>query len=338
MFKTINAGKTFGIPVSIHWSLTALFLGLGLYGFYEGGVAQAAESVGLWLIVFVSVFFHELGHVAAAKQFGITAVSITLSCIGGSANFATPLDRPLARFVISLAGPLVNVLFAIASFIALLAIHPTFEVKSIFTLEGFLIATIALNVVLFCFNMLPIYPLDGGQIMRALFSSVLSTENAKRVTFVMTVLGAIALAVYGFSEKSWITVGFSIFLLLTSYLELGRGLKRLQNAISSMRTKEAVAQMLDIQSKGFDRELVAKAVVPSKIPGQFVAFDADGRDFAYAAHWAGYESVDDRISQMKVILAHMKTAKRVGGAFRWVSQYELEEFAKAKREAEPSVG
>lgn len=338
MFKTINAGKTFGIPVSIHWSLTALFLGLGLYGLYEGGLTQAAESVGLWLIVFVSVFFHELGHVVAAKQFDLRTEAITLSCLGGTARFEKPMDRPLARFVISLAGPLVNVLFAIASFIALLAIHPTFEVKSIFTLEGFLIATIALNVVLFCFNMLPIYPLDGGQIMRALFSSVLSTENAKRVTFIMTVLGAIALAVYGFSERSWITVGFSIFLLLTSYLELGRGLSRLQKAISAMRTKEAVDQMLDIQSKGFDHELVAKAVVPSKIPGQFIAFDADGRDFAYAAHWAGYESVDDRIGQMKVILAYMKTAKRVGGTFRWVSQHELEEIEKAKREVEPSQG
>lgn len=337
MFRTFNAGKAFGIPVSIHWSLSALFLGLGLYGLHKGGLRDAAASVGFFLIVFASVLLHELGHVVAARWFGIRTESISLNCLGGSANFATEMQRPIERFVITIAGPLVNTIITVASFVGLIVINPTFEGQSIFSLEEILIATIVVNAMLAVTNMLPIYPLDGGHIMRALISSFLSTENAKRVTFSITFLGATALATFGLYIGSWVTVGTLIFLLLLSYMELGNGINLLQKLISVMRTQEALGQILDIQSKGFDRELVAKAVIPCKIPRQFVAFTSDGRYFARTQHWAAYNHIDDRIGQMKVILAYMKTARKVGGKLRLVTQYELDAIEKADQTATPPV-
>lgn len=317
MFKSRNAGVFFGIPVSIHWSLIALLCGFGLYGFNKGGIDGALEHVVWWCIVFLSVFLHEIGHVIAAKKFGIITTSISLSCIGGSANFATPIDKPSARFYISISGPIVNAVITLTSLSILYITRPVVFDDHIFTLDGFLIVTVAVNVVLFSFNMLPIYPLDGGQIMRAVFGSFLNKANEKRFTLVVSVIGVLVIGSYSAYAGWWFTVGLAIYLLLISYLELGNGGEKLQITVSNMIAKEAAEQLNDIEVNGFNRSAIADMTLPSSNPGRFVFCTAGGERFAHTNHWAEYAEVDERVSQIKIVMAFYETTKRIGGTMKW---------------------
>lgn len=317
MFKSRNTGVFFGIPVSIHWSLIALLCGFGLYGFNKGGIGGALEHVVWWCIVFISVFLHEIGHVLAAKKIGIITTSISLSCIGGSANFATPIDKPSSRFYVSISGPIVNAVITLISLSILYITRPVVFDDQIFTLDGFLIVTVAVNVVLFSFNMLPIYPLDGGQIMRAVFSSFLNEVNEKRFTLVVSIVVALVLGSYAAYAEWWFTVGLAIYLLLISYLDLGNGGEKLQVTVSNLITKEAVEQLNNIDVNGFNLSAIADMKLPSKNPGRFVFCTADGERFAHANHWADYAEVDERVSQIKIVMAFYKTTKRIGGTMKW---------------------
>jgi Zn-dependent protease len=291
--------------------------GFGFYGYNKGGVDGALERVVWWGIVFFSVFLHEIGHVIAAKKFGIITTSISLSCIGGAANFASPIDKPSARFFISISGPIVNAVITLLSLSVLYATRPVAYDDHIFTLDGFLIVTFAVNAVLFIFNMLPIYPLDGGQIMRAVFSSFLNKVNEKRFTLYVSVIGVLVIGSYSAYAGWWFTVGLAIYLLLISYLELGNGGEKLQITVSNLIAKEAVKQLNDIKVNGFNRSAIADMKLPSKNPGRFVFCTADGERFAHTNHWADYAEVDERVSQIKIVMAFYETTQKIGGTIKW---------------------
>lgn len=329
MIKTINKGRIFGIPLTIHWSFSALLVGLSVYGYFEGGIWNLFESLTFWSTLFASVLLHELGHAGAAALFGIKTSKISLNFMGGAAHFERQFSKPVERFVITLAGPLVNLVIAISGFALFVFEFVEPQTSVSLSLEGFVTTVVAVNAILFVFNMLPIYPLDGGQILRALIGSILKSEWEKRGTVVFTAIGASALAVYGLYEGSWIFVGLAIFLMVATSFEMG-GAKKMQRGINSLQTKEALKELSAISSRGFDRDLVAVSAVPGSVGGKFVVLDKDGLLYSKSDHWAISEGTDDRIIQMKVILNNIESAKLIGGRFQWMSDHEIESLESGK--------
>ncbi|MNM94653.1 Stage IV sporulation protein FB [compost metagenome] len=123
------------------------------------------ELIALFGIVFV----HELGHVAAARWFGIPVVSVTMLPFGGNAVMEDNGNITAGKeIVIALAGPFQNlVLIGIT-----LLLHQT-EVW-----EGaFPVYFIECNMLIALFNLLPILPLDGGKISQAVCSLSLSYHS-----------------------------------------------------------------------------------------------------------------------------------------------------------------
>lgn len=117
------------------------------------------------LTLFIIVFIHELGHVIAARGFGVTVRSIQMLPFGGVAVMEDTGYLTAGReMIISLAGPLQNVLLIGISWILhLLGLW-----------DGpFLFYFIEANLLIALFNLLPILPLDGGKIVQSLCSIVL---------------------------------------------------------------------------------------------------------------------------------------------------------------------
>jgi Zn-dependent protease len=168
-----------------------------------------------YLALFGLVLMHEFGHALACRQTGGVADRIMLWPLGGIA-FVRPPQRPGAQLWAIAAGPLVNVVLIpilLAATAVALALNWRFVSPDTYRL----IRSVAfINVLILCFNLLPIYPLDGGQILRSLLWFPL---GAIRSLQIVTVLGfvtipiAVLVGIYtGFLTLFWGAIlGFFLF-------------------------------------------------------------------------------------------------------------------------------
>ncbi len=148
-----------GIDVHLHWLwFAAVLLHVGMSHASRPPVWRLIEVLALFAIVLA----HEFGHALACRSVGGTAKDIILWPLGGIAYVAPP-PRPGAVLWSIAAGPLVN-LVLILPFGLLYLLFPASAWPDLSIFFGRMAVA---NVVMFVFNMLPIFPLDGGQILHA---------------------------------------------------------------------------------------------------------------------------------------------------------------------------
>jgi Zn-dependent protease len=156
--------------------------------------------------LFAIVLMHEFGHSLACRQVGGQADQIVLWPLGGVAYVAPP-PRPGATLWSIAAGPLVNVLLLpVLLALKFLAQHLGWEdaYPNLFTYLKFIGV---INLALLIFNMLPFYPLDGGQILRSLLWFVMGRARSLQVATGLGFVGAlglILLALWG--QSIWIGI------------------------------------------------------------------------------------------------------------------------------------
>src|SRR5260221_3430362 len=118
---SFKCARIAGIDVRIH---ATFFLLLGVVAYFyglDGGAGWGFNAVLAWLLVFLCVLLHELGHALAAKAYGIPTVDITLYPIGGIARVERMPEKPVQELVVAIAGPLVNVVIILALGVGLFA-------------------------------------------------------------------------------------------------------------------------------------------------------------------------------------------------------------------------
>ncbi len=194
----------FGITVFLHWSwfLVAAWQ-LDRRSAYSGSLIwAAAEYIGL----FGLVLMHEFGHSLACRQVGGSAREIILWPLGGVA-YVSPPPRPGPILWSIAAGPLVN-LVLVPVFLVLVALAKSFGLPGDAPATYQLITRLQLiNTVLLIFNMLPIYPLDGGQILRALLWFPLGRAKSLTVASAIGLLGSAGFIAWALYEMSpWIGI------------------------------------------------------------------------------------------------------------------------------------
>jgi len=197
-----------GIQLRIHVTFLLLiaWLAFGYYGSHRS--PEAAFWAILILVLFVCVVLHEFGHALTAKAFGINTPDITLLPIGGVARLERMPEEPGQELAIAAAGPMVNVIIALGAFAGGARFHypPTLQ-------HGFINGLLTINVVLFLFNLLPAFPMDGGRVLRALLATRIPYARATQVA--ATVGQGFAFA-FGFVGLLWNP--FLIFIALFVYI------------------------------------------------------------------------------------------------------------------------
>lgn len=194
-----------GITVFLHWSwfLVAWLAYQRRMGAYSSPVWNLIEYVSLFLIVLM----HEFGHSLACRQTGGAADQIVLWPLGGVAYVAPP-RRPGAVLWSIAAGPLVNVLLVPVLFALSLA---TSQMSG--DIPRLLDTIWLINLMLLIFNLLPVYPLDGGQIFRALLWFICGESRSLKIAVVVGFIGIAALGAYAIVQRSlWLGI-LSGFLL-----------------------------------------------------------------------------------------------------------------------------
>ncbi|HRX87189.1 MAG TPA: site-2 protease family protein, partial [Phycisphaerae bacterium] len=179
----LRIGRLFGITVFVHLLFlvgAAIVVAQALMpaqeGYYKPGVLQTFGELG---ILFLIVLVHEFGHCFGARASGGEAEEILLWPLGGLAS-VHPQHTPRAHFITTAAGPLVNVIFCVVTgaFLALYAglgaipWNPLTALGIGFQARDPVVEWVtvfyALSYIILLFNLLPIYPLDGGRLLHAL--------------------------------------------------------------------------------------------------------------------------------------------------------------------------
>ena len=193
-----------GIEVFLHfsWFLVAAIYISGYIRRYESPVWGVLEYIS----VFVIVLIHEFGHALACRQVGGIANRIVLWPLGGIA-FVDPPRRPGAYLWSIAAGPLVNViLLPVLAFVSMMAQAslPGSDVAVFFRDLNFI------NAVLLGFNLLPIFPLDGGQIVRGLLWFPFGEIRSLQISSVIGLIGGAILGIVGLMAGSvwWAVLAF----------------------------------------------------------------------------------------------------------------------------------
>ncbi len=150
-----------GVDVFLHWSwfLVAAFEISNRSGSYSSRGWNVLEYLALFLIVML----HEFGHALACRQVGGTANQIVLWPLGGVA-YVSPPPRPGPTLWSIAAGPLVNVALVPVLFVFGILSRSLGGGVTAQDLHALVRAVSIINIVLLVFNLLPVYPLDGGQI------------------------------------------------------------------------------------------------------------------------------------------------------------------------------
>jgi Zn-dependent protease len=239
MGGTIRLFKFSGIQVYLHFSwflIAAWQLTQRNYSY-----SSPAWSVFEYIALFGIVLLHEFGHALACRQSGGEANQIVLWPLGGIA-FVNPPRRPGAVLWSIAAGPLVNVILLPILSLALL----TGGAGSL-NFALFLQHVWWINLGLLIFNMLPIYPLDGGQILRALLWFPLGEIQSLRIASVIGLFGAACLALFAIwtwsSSSVWLGVlAFFIFSRAIAGWQYSKALVQEEEANRSARLVPTIPQ------------------------------------------------------------------------------------------------
>jgi len=207
---SIHLARIAGIDLFLHWSwfvVAAIEIG-SRAGRYTSLVWNVLE----YLALFAIVLLHEFGHALACRQVGGTVDRIMLWPLGGVA-FVNPPPRPGATLWSLAAGPLVNVALLPILGAALAMSRSLGWARTMPDAHHFLSMVLGINVVLLLFNILPIYPLDGGQVLRSLLWFVMGRARSLMVTTVLGFVGAaglVALALWLHSTWSLLIAGYML--------------------------------------------------------------------------------------------------------------------------------
>ena len=157
--------------------------------------------------IFISVLLHEIAHALMADKKGYTLHGINIGLFEGSATFDRPHDKDL--MLISFVGPLTNlILFGI--FYGLSFLYPDNFIKDLYSI----------NFLLFVFNILPIYPMDGGVISRCFANLRKNRYQARKIASIISLVFSISLVVIALITKFFIIAIFSVYFIYLSINEL----------------------------------------------------------------------------------------------------------------------
>ena len=291
-----RVGNIQGVAIHVHALFLVMLVWAAWLGWKNGATFGSAVFALVSLIaLFAGVLVHEIAHTKQALAAGIPVRRITLLPIGGLAELRTLPEDPRVELKIAAAGPLANLGIALilggltlvltgAEWIA----HPL-DILSVAltpTPLGLLVYLALANFALFAFNLLPVYPLDGGRIVRSVLSFLISPLTASQITATIgraLAFGMGGIAIFGLPAMGLPAnaslVALALFLYIASGLEAssfdqrmrlrGRLVKSIiEDATTSIETVTPAEALKNVLSDGvFDRQPIVPVIVGGKLVG-----------------------------------------------------------------------
>src|SRR5262245_16225627 len=227
--KSWRLGRLFGIEIRIYWTVILVF-GIGVYeftkwsgvGFLTAALLSAGATAGLYVIVLT----HEFGHALAGRRYRVRTPTITMSALGGLAHMSNAPPGPKADIVISLAGPATHALWLGVGW-ALGRVVPIVRVGEYGLPIDVMDWIVWLNVRLAIFNLLPFFPMDGGNALRGLLALRWHPNLASLWSARVGALGAVGFVLWGLHQGEFgggllLAIGLTNFFACTREMSAAR--------------------------------------------------------------------------------------------------------------------
>ncbi len=206
--KTISLGRVVGVPLFADWSAGLVIAWLVMSQSGPGGEGFGL-GLGFGVLVLGSILVHELGHAVAGRRLGLTPRAILLHGFGGLCQYDRA-PRGLQGALVSAAGPAVGLLLGGASalvFIGGKGLLPD--------LAGWALVNLAVvNIFWSLFNLLPMFPLDGGHVVFHALEVRWGAARARQVARVLSLITAVAVGAWAlFSGQVFILIVVALVVL-----------------------------------------------------------------------------------------------------------------------------
>lgn len=204
--------RALSVPLRIHWSAALLPILLVIYN----GPMGLAYAV----LLLASLLFHEYAHVWMAQRNGIPVSQVIMFALGAAALLDDPqltmTFRPKIELKIAAAGPISSLLLGFI-FLPPAVFCSIYFSGSIISL--WLVFMSIISIVLGLFNLLPIYPMDGGRMLNAILSMIFGIRKALNISVIVAyILGTIGLVLSVMYVKPWFIV-LSIIVVIFAHIQ-----------------------------------------------------------------------------------------------------------------------
>jgi len=213
-------------------------------------------------MLFGTVLLHEFGHCFGARSVGGDAENILMWPLGGLAYANAPMT-PWAQFVTVASGPLVNVAFCLITGVIIVGMTGTLSVLSLNPFNSIVFGAFpagtpswvvylsifySVNYFMLAFNLLPIYPLDGGQLFQCLLWPFMGLHQAMTIACQVGLVGCIGFGLWGLGEGG----GMLVFIALFGGFTCWQRLKMLKyGMIAEEQMRYAPYQQYNVEERGF---------------------------------------------------------------------------------------
>jgi len=204
-----------GVPIRLHFT-ALLFL-----PWFHSIVSRINHLPESWVlpvtllliaILLISVALHELGHTLVAQRYNIRVQDIVLTPIGGVARMAGGLEDPRHEIRVALAGPYVSLsLFAVGMILSEAGLR-----MSWIWLGAFARVFAYMNLMLFLFNLLPSFPMDGGRVLRGWLAQRKGMLEATRIASSLGKYLSIGFIVIGLSSNRFNLAIIGVFIFMAA--------------------------------------------------------------------------------------------------------------------------
>lgn len=213
--QPILLGRVAGVPVFAGWS--ALFvLGFMVYNRGTSTSGQIAQGLLYGATIFFSILVHELGHAVVGRRLGLQPQSILLHGFGGLCSYGRR-PGPRQGFYASAAGPAAGLLLGALVWGIQLGVGTLPQTATTWLLGQLLGQMVWINVFWSLFNLLPMWPLDGGHVLNHGLSMKLPGGRAWAITRtvgLVTAIGVAGIAYVVHMPFAIIVAGLSVLELL----------------------------------------------------------------------------------------------------------------------------
>jgi Zn-dependent protease/CBS domain-containing protein len=211
---SLNVGSIGGTAIRIHITFVLFLVWLAMVYYRQGGAEAAWQGTIFIVLIFLCVLLHELGHVFAARRYGVQTRDVTLWPFGGISSMERMPEKPSEELIVAVAGPAVNV--AIAS-VLILFLWPHLNADNLAKLEdpavSLAVKIAGANIILVLFNMIPAFPMDGGRVLRAILAMRMGNARATEMAATIGQGFAVLFGVLGmFYNPMLIIIAVFIFL------------------------------------------------------------------------------------------------------------------------------